>query len=256
VLKSFCALSVAFAILTGSQAFASQVTAAAEVKSGLSYAADPATANSNPAISGNPTLKQAVTAGDDLLSGNFVLIGSFNLTDAQIQANAMNVAFLTSPANFIQYGVLHISDGYPGIAGVFTGTLTNNTTTLGIAGKQIYMMVIAATNNSTLAAAVSSAFQVGVFYQDKTAMSSWAFKAENAVPNTTSIDLSDLTVGDQGLALSPFAHVVVGSFGPDKSNTFPAASNFALASAVPEPSTAALLGLAAVGALLRRRRNA
>jgi len=58
-LKSLCLLTVGL-FVSAVPAFASSVTAAAEVSSGLSYKADPALANSDPTISGNPALKQAV----------------------------------------------------------------------------------------------------------------------------------------------------------------------------------------------------
>jgi len=224
------------------------------VSSGLSYKADANLANSDPTISGNATLKAAVSSGDDLLSGNTVLIGSFNLTDAQIQANAGNVPFLLSPTNFVQFGIGHISDSFPGTNGVFETVMNNNTATLGIVGKQIYMVVIAATNNSTLANSLSTAFQLGVFYQDMLGSSEWKFPAEVPAPGFVHPELADLTVAQDGLVLSPFAHVVVGTFGPDKSNAVPSATDFVLSS-VPEPGSCVLLSLASAGILLRRRRG-
>jgi hypothetical protein len=51
------------------------------------------------------------------------------------------------------------------------------------------------------------------------------------------------------------AHLVIGTFGPDKSNFFTTATDFVLSS-VPEPSSGLLLTLSFAAVLLRRTRAA
>ena len=121
VLKISRLFVFAFLLASGFHSFAADVTAEAAVSSGLSYKADPALANSNPTIAGNPASKTAVTTGDDLLTPGIPSCWAlFNLTDAQIQASATNLPFLQSQFIAFTSLALHIGDGFPGINGVFS----------------------------------------------------------------------------------------------------------------------------------------
>lgn len=181
--------------------------------------------------------------GNALPISDLIRVGFFNLSDSAIQANQGNLAFLNS--NFIQFGVAASGDSF-GIAGYFADSLTNSTTTLGIAGGQIYLWAL---NSTTLA----SATQQGIFYL--TGNSEWTFKLDTANPNTANPDLSDLTNASN--TLLPTAHLVVGTFPGGTTGTIAGARNFNLAPVVaPEPTTAALMMVGLVSLAARRRRQA
>lgn len=232
-------------------AWGSQIHVEAGNTSGFSYFADPA-AQSIPGISANPSLQLAVANGDDLFLGTVVLIGSFlGFSDSAIKAHENDISFFQE--NFTQYGALHIGDN-DSPAGSLSGSVTANSGAL--AGEQIYLLLVAGTDSSSPSSSFSTAFQIGVYYFDKSINPAWAFPSDNPVTGVTAIDISDLTLGNEGTALNPTgAHVVIGGFGPDHSNTFPTKTNFTLA-AVPEPGSALLLGSIGLGTLALRRRKA
>lgn len=187
--------------------------------------------------------------GSNLGIGNLVRVGTFNITDSVIQANAGNIAFLNS--HFIEFGNTRIGQGVGGIAEHFqmTSVANGGAGGLNIAGAQLYIWAFASDDNSTVANSIATATQLGIFYFDK------AVDAEWGVPLTepdgfTDIELTELS---NGSALANGAHVLVGSF-PDGTSDTTGAANFGLA--VPEPSAATAV-IASVGLLaLRRRRRA
>jgi hypothetical protein len=194
----------------------------------------------------------SVAGGGNLPDNNFLRLGSFDITDAEIASNTGNTPFLNS--HFIEFGNARVGDGLPGIAGHFSKSSQNDSGTggLNLAGKQIYLWAFSSTDNSSAAASLQTATQQGIFYVDIAADPDWAFPVEDPVPQNTTIDLSDLTLANNSAALRPGAHVVVGTF-PGGISAETGASNFALA--VPEPSSALLAFASATAFLIRRRRT-
>jgi hypothetical protein len=190
----------------------------------------------------------SIADGSNLGIGNLVRVGTFDITDGVIAANAGNIAFLDS--HFIEYGNARIGDNV-GVAEHFSKTSSANSGSAGlnIAGAQIYIWTFASGDNSTVASSIATAFQLGIFYLDKAVESRWAIPVEDPLPGATNIDLTDLT---NGVVLASGAHVVVGSFPDGNSDQAPFAPNFGLA--VPEPSAATAV-LASVGLLALRRRR-
>jgi len=188
--------------------------------------------------------------GVDLPKGSLIRIGFFNLSDVAIQSATM--PFLEQ--NFIEFGVAHIGDpldSYP--AGHFDRAIIGNADAMGIAGKQIYMWVLAATDNSSSARSIATAYQQGVVYMDKTMNPAWSFRAEGDIPNSTIVDVADLTRASD--LLIPGAHVVIGKFDATSGTSdVTGGRNFALVALIPEPSSA-LLALAGAMAVLTRRRR-
>lgn len=179
--------------------------------------------------------------GVRLLPGSLLLLGAFNISDSVIQANATNVPFLLS--HFAQYGSTTIGGGdLMGTPGLFFQNTIGNpdtTTPFPVAGSRIYIWAF---NSPT----TTTATQQGIFSQ--ATLSNWLFPHENDIPNTTSVDLSNLTNAN-GTALAAGADVVLGSFGQSALNP----RDFELA-LIPEPSTYALILLGGAGLLFVRRR--
>jgi hypothetical protein len=192
--------------------------------------------------------------GSNLPVGDLVRIGTFNISDGVIAANASNVSFLDS--HFVEFADARIGDNVGGLAGYLSANSTANSgaSGLNIAGAQIYLWAFASTDNSSLAESIATVFQMGIFYLDKASKTTWTIPAQDPVPGSTSVDLSDLT-NSTGDALVSGAHVVVGSFPDGTSDQPPHAPNFGLA-LVPEPSVS-MAALSSLGLLaLRRRRQA
>jgi hypothetical protein len=244
----FSVLLAALALPAG----AATLRVEADDSSGFSYFADPFAAVNNPAIAGNPALSLAVASGNDLRLGTHVLVGSFlGLSDTQIQSRATDIAFLRQ--SFTLFGSARIGDGGDP-EGYLTGSATGSTASL--AGQQIYMFVVAGTDNTTVDRSFETAFQLGIYYVDRAVKPAWAFPSDSPIPGITTIDIADLTIQNNGTALETAgARVVVGSFGPDRSDTLSDKTNFTLAP-VPEPGSATLLLLATATALGSHRRRA
>lgn len=158
--------------------------------------------------------------GTPLPAGSLVRIGWFRdpgtgaqLTDQQIQALAGDPSLLNS--RFVEAGTSTIGSGVSGMTSHFTATSAVDTVGLGIVGKQIYLWVF---DKATLAAATQQA----ICYWDVTDGTNpdgspnrpglrWVFPVQLPIPGTTSIDLTDLTIGSSTPGTG--AKFVVGSFG-------------------------------------------
>lgn len=186
--------------------------------------------------------------GTDLAVGSLVRVGTFNISDAVISANAGNVAFLDS--NFVQAGFTSIGSGVGNAAGHFSLTSSNYANAVTLAGKQIYYWAFFSTNNATEATSISTATQIGIFYEPSGTNASWAFPTDVTLGSTT-VSLSNLTDAATSTTKLPEAKAVVGTLGPGVSNTS-AKPNFTL-QPVPEPSTVAFLASGIMGLLGYRR---
>lgn len=196
------------------------------------------------------------SSGAELAVGNLVRVGTFNLTDEQISAssditNPTNRDFLN--ANFVEFGSLRIGVGFP-FAGHFQGPLMDrpNSDTLGFKDRQVYLWVFASTDLTSVTQSVNTAFEHGIFYFSAALNDEWRFHATGEIPNTSTIDIANLTDLATSSTLLPGAHVVVGTF-PKGTSSKTNAPNFGLA--IPEPSSAGLLTLGGASLLTRRRKS-
>ena len=187
----------------------------------------------------------------ELPVGNLVRLGNFSLTNGQIQAffSVGDIGSLT--ANFVEVATAKIGDGLNAPSNL---AVISSPDTSAVAGLQMYYWVYAATNNTSNATSMSTAFEMGIFYQDKAVNSSWAFPVETPVPGSTTVDITQMT-NDGADALVAGANVVIGSF-PKGASTAGSAPNFGLAPVVPEPTSAALVLVGLVSLASRRRRQA
>ncbi len=184
-------------------------------------------------------------SGTPLPIGDIILLGHFNLTDAQIAANGNNEAFLM--ANFVQYASAFVGDGAPAgpnpadNLGYWLANSNNSSNSLSIQNTQMYYWVF---NAST----TQAASQYGIFTNPTAA--SWKFPDDNAVPPTTITDLSDVQHTSQGILWGGYGT------GTSKDAVSPLFNLKAFA-AVPEPSTLALLtvGLLGGAAAVRKARR-
>ena len=217
-IKTALLSTVALLLLGFSTSFAGTVNWAAATDNGL--------ANAN---------------GVKLPAGSLLLVGAFDITDAVIQANAANVAFLTS--HFTQYGSSTIGTNVGGLPGFFFQSSIGNfdtTTPFPVGGLSIYIWAF---NAATMGAAT----QQGIFSQ--TVDSDWIFPHDIDIITTKTIDLTDLTNG-AGTALIAGADIVIGNFQQGAGNTL----DFNLAP-IPEPSAYALAVLGGIVLLFVRRRS-
>lgn len=188
--------------------------------------------------------------GAELATGNLVRLGTFSLSDGQIQAlfSVGNIAGLD--ASFTEIAVANIGDN---IGAPSNFAQTSNVDTGAVAGLQLYFWAYNSTNNSSVATSKATAFEMGIVYMDKAINSSWAAPVQSPVPGNTSIDISDLT-NLIGSALVSGAHLVVGNF-PNGTSTAGGAPNIGLVGVVPEPGSAALMMLGMLSLAARRRRQ-
>ena len=188
----------------------------------------------------------SLSNGNALPIGSLVRLGYFRdsgsglqLTDSQIQALADNPTALD--AAFVEAGTTTIGSGLtPAIASHFSASSTADTgaSGLNLAGKQIFLWVL---NAATLGGASQQAILTWDVSDVTTNPDSnpltpgvrWVFPAQQPIPGSTSIDLSDLTTGSS--SLSSGAKLIIGSF-PVGTSAETSADNFGLAS-IDQPLT-------------------
>ena len=192
--------------------------------------------------------------------GNFVRIGYFSILDANILSlhNAGNISGLNS--SFQEYANTTIGTGTD-----FDGTFTKNSiadTSLSgnnLQNLQMYIWVLKATNNTSLAAALASTTEQAIFYVASESNPAWAFPAGFA--GDTTVDVSSIhNLSANGLASG--AQIVVGGYRPnvdrpDVATAFglPRVEGIQLAAPVPEPTSVFLIAAGAAGLMMRRRRQ-
>jgi hypothetical protein len=165
-------------------------------------------------------------------------IGTFDVNIATIQANQSNLSFLQS--NFVDFANSFVGAGVGGLSATWTQNSAGSANSLGVNGDRIYLWAF----NAVTAA---SATEQGIY---TSTAASWVFPNDSAIPPTTAIDLdqvNEIVVGGFGVGTSPVT----------SASLFNTAVIGGAVSAIPEPSTYALLGgFAALGlAVVRRRRT-
>ena len=175
-------------------------------------------------------------------SNDLILLGSFNITNAQITANGSNEAFLMS--HFTTFGSAVIGQGNPnGLGspsdGYWTGVSSNSASALSLQNKEIFYWVF----NSPIA---TTATQYGIFTAPSN--SNWVF------PNDTNTAQSNTT--DLNQVAHDMSAILFGSYGTGLSRDGVSPLYNLGVVAVPEPSTWAGCILAAgtiASGVVRRR---
>jgi Putative Ig domain len=212
--KLFLSLAVAFSF--GLDAGAATVNWAAGIDHGLSLA-----------------------SGAELPIGSLIRLGWFRdpvsglqLTDAEIVALASTPSALN--AKFVEAGSSTVGSGFtPAVVGHFAAATTADTSASGLnlAGKQMYVWAL---NAATLGAATQQAILYWSVSDSgnpdgspTSPASRWAFPAQDPIPGSTTIDLTDLTTGTATLASG--ARLLVGTF-PTGTSSSTTVGNFGLGS--------------------------
>lgn len=188
-------------------------------------------------------------SGVDLPQGDLVEIGTFLISDSQIQANIGNISYLTN--HFVPFASGFIGDN-TGTNGILSESSTANSTNINgqnIVGFQLYYWVF---NSSTIAAST----QQGIFYMNLANNANWAIPVQSPVPGSATTDISDLTT-NSGTNLATGATLVWGQFDTNAITSALGGPMF-ITQAVPEPSSWVLLGIGLAAGLslsLRRRRT-
>ncbi len=162
---------------------------------------------------------------------SLIQIGFFDISDATIQANQTDVSFLVS--HFTVFDSAAVGDGFGGTAGFWT----TGSGDIADAGNVFKDQAIALWVFN--APTANSATQHGIY---KASNSSWIFPDDAAIVDSVTIDLIQVD------------NIVVGAVGPI---LFPGqgdVKSFQLA-AIPEPTTAVLVGMSMLGVLAMRRRK-
>src|SRR5438552_17154145 len=74
------------------------------------------------------------SGGAELPTGDLIRIGTFNLTDAEIQQNQFNISFLNT--KFIEFGTAAVGDVF-GLPAYWAAHTTGSTDDLGLNGRPI-----------------------------------------------------------------------------------------------------------------------
>ena len=162
--------------------------------------------------------------GSELAAGNLVRLGVFALSDAQISDAfaAGNVGLLDS--SFLEVGSARVGAGLEGLDGHLSAVTNFPNTTPAL---QMYMWAFDSTDNSSAAASINSAQQIGIFKMDMAINPNWAVPVDIPIPGFGTLDISDLTDLDTSSTLRAGAGIVVGSF-PTGASTPTGAPNFGL----------------------------
>jgi hypothetical protein len=187
--------------------------------------------------------------------GSIIRLGYFNLSDVAIQAFHAAADLASLDANFVQYDFATSGEGVEGLAGAFVKGSASPANVN--ANQQIYLWVLQASNNSSIAQAIATASGEAIFYVDRASNSEWQFPPVfNGVAN---IDIGDLTNASGAAGVG--AHLVVGNYRanvnrPDLQAAFgaPRVEGIQVAP-VPEPTSAFLVAVGAAGLMMRRRRQ-
>ena len=126
-------------------------------------------------------------------SNDLILIGGFNISNAQITANGSNEAFLLS--HFTEFGSAVIGQGSPNGAGSASDGYWGAVTTasadpISLQNTQIFYWVF---NSATTGAAS----QYGIFTAPGNP--TWVFPDDNTLPDTTITDLSSVPHDSTGI---------------------------------------------------------
>ncbi|MFO1498796.1 MAG: hypothetical protein U1G07_10445 [Verrucomicrobiota bacterium] len=150
--------------------------------------------------------------GTELAVGDLVRVGTFTLTETQIQQQQNDLSALA--AGFVEFGSAAIGDGF-NIPSHWTKTSNGSTLSLGINTDRIYFWAFNAPS-------IGAATQQGIF---TSTVSDWVFPTDGDVIASRDIDLQQVD------------HIVVGAFGTGTSSaTLSPLYNLA---PVPEPASAA-----------------
>lgn len=183
--------------------------------------------------------------GAPLAPGSLLLVGTFNINDATIQANANNPTFLAQ--HFIQFGSSTIGNNVSNLAGYWFQHSVNSISSLGVGSSRIYIWAF---NSSSM----NTATEQGIFSQ--TENTQWFFPASDdplILPNR-SIDLTDLTTGDPHV-LATGADIVIGGFNSTNNLTTNQPMFSTALILIPEPTTYALAAIGGAIVFLLRRRS-
>jgi len=174
--------------------------------------------------------------GAELPIGDLIRIGTFNLTDTQIQQNQFNISLLNS--SFIEYATAAIGDDV--LVPAHWNTLTQTPTgTLG--GRQIYLWAFDAPS-------LGAATEQGIFTSTNP---SWVFPSDSALPPANSIIIDLDQVAHQ---VGPGA-IVVGGFGNGTTTVNNVQYPLYNLTPVPEPSAyAAVFGVICLASAVWFRR--
>ncbi len=136
-------------------------------------------------------------SGAELAPGALVEIGTFNLSDSQIQQAQFSLT--TLKAGFVQFGAALIGDDV-GIPGYWNKQTSGSTDALQLNGKKIYLWAFNAPT-------AEQATQQGVFTANNNGR--WIFPSDGDIPSTTTIDLddvNDIILGGFGNGTSSITH--------------------------------------------------
>ncbi len=206
------------------------------------------------------------SSGAALAQGNFVRIGYFaNFSDAQVTSNAATLSGISAlNSDFRQFASATIGTGsFAAASFAINSSPTYASLALQpggfdqVAHPQIYFWVLKATNNSTLATAVSSATESAIAYLPSGSgnpnATAWQFPASDLTIGKT-LDISDLA----GASRQILDGTYVSTGTPALDGIFGTTNNHALklaVVAVPEPSVIAMGAVAAMMMAGRRKRR-